>query len=86
MLQRAFEPWHLLIPAGILTVLFGAKRLPGSARSIGQSMRILRSEVAASRGEPADTAPDRHTPSAASGLPNHVSATGAATTHQRADA
>jgi sec-independent protein translocase protein TatA len=44
---RAFEPWHLLIIGGIATVLFGAKRLPDSARSLGQSLRILKSEAAA---------------------------------------
>lgn len=44
---RAFEPWHLVIIGGIATVLFGAKRLPDSARSLGQSLRILKSEVGA---------------------------------------
>ena len=44
---RAFEPWHLLIIGGVATVLFGAKRLPDSARSLGQSLRILKSEAAA---------------------------------------
>ena len=39
----AFEPWHLLVLAGIAVMLFGAKRLPDSARSIGQSLRIFRS-------------------------------------------
>jgi sec-independent protein translocase protein TatA len=43
---NALEPWHLLIIVGVLVVLFGAKRLPGSARSLGRSMRIFRSEMA----------------------------------------
>jgi sec-independent protein translocase protein TatA len=42
---NALEPWHLLIIAGIFLLLFGAKRLPDSARSIGRSMRIFRSEM-----------------------------------------
>jgi sec-independent protein translocase protein TatA len=46
---RAFEPWHLVIIGGIATVLFGAKRLPDSARSLGQSLRILKSEVGAAQ-------------------------------------
>ena len=44
---RALDPWHLVILGGVLLVLFGAKRLPDSARSIGQSLRILRAETAA---------------------------------------
>ena len=51
----AFEPWHLLVLAGIAVMLFGAKRLPDSARSIGQSLRIFRSEVDAARTTPAET-------------------------------
>lgn len=50
---RAFEPWHVLIIGGIAVMLFGAKRLPGSARSIGQSLRILRAETTAA-AEPAE--------------------------------
>lgn len=47
---NALEPWHLLIIAGIFLVLFGAKRLPDSARSLGRSMRIFRSEMSDGRG------------------------------------
>jgi sec-independent protein translocase protein TatA len=42
-----FSPWHLLILAGIFVVLFGAKRLPDAARSLGQSARIFKSETRA---------------------------------------
>jgi sec-independent protein translocase protein TatA len=42
-----FSPWHLLILAGIFVVLFGAKRLPDAARSLGQSARIFKSETKA---------------------------------------
>ena len=37
--------WHLVIILAIVLLLFGAPKLPGLARSIGQSARILRSEV-----------------------------------------
>jgi sec-independent protein translocase protein TatA len=37
--------WHLLILAGVMLLLFGARRLPDAARSLGRSARILRSEV-----------------------------------------
>jgi sec-independent protein translocase protein TatA len=37
--------WHALIILAIILLLFGAPKLPGLARSLGQSMKILRSEV-----------------------------------------
>ena len=40
-----FEGWHLIILLVLLVVLFGFKRLPDAARSIGRSMRIFKSEV-----------------------------------------
>jgi sec-independent protein translocase protein TatA len=42
---NALEPWHLLIIAGVFVALFGARRLPDSARSLGRSLRIFRSEM-----------------------------------------
>ena len=36
---------HLIIILVVIVLLFGAPKLPGLARSIGQSMRIFRSEV-----------------------------------------
>ncbi|GAA1338805.1 Sec-independent protein translocase subunit TatA [Arthrobacter roseus] len=39
------EPWHFLILIAIALLLFGAPKLPGLARSLGQSMRIFKSEV-----------------------------------------
>lgn len=38
-------PVHLLILLIIIILLFGAPKLPGMARSLGQSMRIFKSEV-----------------------------------------
>ena len=52
-----FSPWHLLIVAIVFVVLFGSKRLPDAARSLGRSMRILKAETAGLRGDqdnPAD--------------------------------
>jgi sec-independent protein translocase protein TatA len=49
------SPWHLLILAAVVLVLFGAKRLPDSARALGRSMRIFKSETRGLReGEEAD--------------------------------
>jgi sec-independent protein translocase protein TatA len=41
----ALSPTHWLIIVGVLVLLFGARRLPDAARSLGRSARILRSEV-----------------------------------------
>jgi sec-independent protein translocase protein TatA len=40
-----FGPWHLLIVAAVFVVLFGAKRLPEAARSLGRSARIMKTEL-----------------------------------------
>ena len=39
------EPSHILMLLLVVLVLFGAKRLPDSARSLGKSMRIFKSEL-----------------------------------------
>jgi sec-independent protein translocase protein TatA len=39
------SPWKILIIAVLIIVLFGSKKLPHAARSLGQSMRILKKEV-----------------------------------------
>ena len=46
MIGSLFDsPWKILIVAVVLIVLFGSKKLPDAARSLGRSMRILKSEV-----------------------------------------
>jgi sec-independent protein translocase protein TatA len=39
------SPWKILIVAVVLIVLFGSRKLPAAARSLGKSMRILKTEV-----------------------------------------
>ena len=39
------SPWKILIIAVVIIVLFGSRKLPQAARSLGQSMRILKREV-----------------------------------------
>ena len=39
------SPWKILIVAIVIIVLFGSAKLPAAARSLGRSMRILKSEV-----------------------------------------
>lgn len=48
------SPWKILIVAVVLIVLFGSKKLPHAARSLGQSMRILKKEVQGLHEEEAD--------------------------------
>lgn len=39
------QGWHWVVLVVIVILLFGAPKLPGMARSLGQSMRIFKSEV-----------------------------------------
>ena len=55
------EPWHIVILILVLVVLFGGKKLPDAARSLGRSMRIFKSEVEEMKMD------GKSTPSAASG-------------------
>ncbi|MBT1002001.1 Sec-independent protein translocase subunit TatA [Paenarthrobacter sp. DKR-5] len=50
---RLFEsPWPIIVIVVVALLLFGAPKLPGIARSLGQSMRIFKSEVKQMRHEP----------------------------------
>ena len=44
MLQN-LTGWHFLIILVVVLLLFGAPKLPGLARSLGQSMKIFKSEI-----------------------------------------
>ena len=39
------EPSHIVLLLLVLVLLFGAKRLPDSARSLAKSLRIFKSEL-----------------------------------------
>lgn len=55
----SLSPWHLLILVAVLVLLFGAKKLPDAARSVGRSLKILKAETKDLRGEEnADNADD----------------------------
>lgn len=51
MFSNALSGWHLIILLVVILLLFGAPKLPGLARSLGQSMRIFRSEVKTMKDE-----------------------------------
>lgn len=44
-------PTELIIIAVVMILLFGAKKLPDAARSLGRSMRIFKSEVKEMRND-----------------------------------
>ncbi len=88
-----FEGWHLIILIALLVVLFGFRRLPDAARSIGRSMRIFKSEVEEMKndGKPSAASKDTvdgqavnqpvpPTPPVATPAPHDTASTGNSTT------
>jgi sec-independent protein translocase protein TatA len=53
---RNLSAWHVLIVLLVVVLLFGAKRLPDLAKSVGQSMKIFKSEVKDLRDDDAPAA------------------------------
>ena len=43
--MNSLAPWHIVVILSVGLVLFGSKRLPDSARSLGRSLRIFKSEM-----------------------------------------
>jgi sec-independent protein translocase protein TatA len=39
------RPWHIIVLVVVVFVLFGYKKLPDATRSLGRSLRILKTEV-----------------------------------------
>jgi len=60
----SLSPWHWAILALVVILLFGAKKLPDAARSLGKSMRIFKSEMREMQNEGKAEAPSLQTPSA----------------------
>lgn len=60
------QPWHWVIVIAVFVLLFGAKKLPDAARSLGKSMRIFKSEI---KEMQADSKPDTQAGSDAAGRP-----------------
>lgn len=57
MFRNALEPWHLLVLVAVVVLLFGSKKLPDTARALGRSMRILKSETKAMTDDGASNEP-----------------------------
>jgi sec-independent protein translocase protein TatA len=59
MFANGFTGWHALILLVVVVLLFGAAKLPGLAKSVGQSMKIFKNEIKAPESDvkpPADGA------------------------------
>jgi sec-independent protein translocase protein TatA len=63
--------WEFVILIGVLVLLFGAKRLPDMARSIGQSARVFKGEMKGMKGDdkPAEKPAEPAAPAPAAELP-----------------
>ncbi|GAA1193232.1 Sec-independent protein translocase subunit TatA [Prauserella alba] len=59
--MNALQPWHLIILVLVVVVLFGAKRLPDAARSIGKSMKVFKAETKDMRGDQSEQDSDEST-------------------------
>lgn len=58
---RNISVWHLLIIVLAIVLLFGWKRLPDAARSLGRSLRIFKAEVDQLRSDDQPSAASRDT-------------------------
>ncbi|HVL85376.1 MAG TPA: Sec-independent protein translocase subunit TatA [Pseudonocardia sp.] len=68
--------WELLIIVAVIVLLFGAKKLPAMARSVGQSARIFKGEMKGLKDENPEAAPD--VPATPAALPPGPTATASA--------
>jgi sec-independent protein translocase protein TatA len=73
------SPWKILIVAVLIIVLFGSRKLPEAARSLGKSMRILKTEV---QGMHEDEAQTTYTAPATTAAPAQIAPTPAPVDHQ----
>ena len=69
----ALSAWHWLILIAVVLLLFGYRKMPDAARSLGRSMRIFKSEVSGLREDDearrAARPPTQHTPPVIEGEP-----------------
>jgi sec-independent protein translocase protein TatA len=63
------SPWKILIVAVVLIVLFGSKKLPDAARSLGKSMRILKTEVSSLHHDDEPASGSSAAPGSSTGFP-----------------
>jgi sec-independent protein translocase protein TatA len=63
------SPWKILIVAVVLIVLFGSAKLPVAARSLGKSMRILKTEIKSFHEDGTESGPAAPVPAETPQLP-----------------
>jgi sec-independent protein translocase protein TatA len=56
------QPWHVIILVVVVVLLFGAKRLPDAARSIGSSLKIFKAETKDLQGDSGEQLPPATAP------------------------
>ncbi|WP_069388126.1 Sec-independent protein translocase subunit TatA [Cellulosimicrobium cellulans] len=56
------KPWHIIVLVVVILLLFGARRLPDLARSVGQSLKIFKKEVKELTEDDKDDRDDRVDP------------------------
>ena len=57
MFRGGLEPWHVIVILALIVLLFGSRKLPDAARSVGQSLRIFKSEMKAAAKDDVPAAP-----------------------------
>lgn len=62
MFRNGLEPWHVIVVVIAIVLVFGANRLPGLAKSLGQSLKIFRNEMKDFSGDKPDD-PSKDKPS-----------------------
>jgi sec-independent protein translocase protein TatA len=75
------SPWKILIVAVLIIVLFGSRKLPEAARSLGKSMRILKTEVQGMH-EDGEAQTTTYTAPATTAAPAQIAPTAAPADHQ----
>jgi sec-independent protein translocase protein TatA len=66
--MRGLSPWHIVLVLAVVLLLFGAKRLPDVAKSVGQSMKIFKNEVKDLNKDDAPVADATYPPAAQSSV------------------
>ncbi|MFI0937626.1 Sec-independent protein translocase subunit TatA [Streptomyces sp. NPDC021020] len=86
MLRNGLEPWHLIVVAIVVIVLFGSKKLPEAARGLGKSMRILKSEAKAMKSDDGGAAASSAPTSTATPAPEAITPSDVVTAQEAAPA
>jgi sec-independent protein translocase protein TatA len=56
--MELFQPWHLIIVAGIAIIFFGGKKLPELGKGLGEGLKGFKDGL---KGVTEDTKVDAHT-------------------------